>query len=167
MASMRAERKSTLMAVLMRLGFGIALGLAPSQSERAAATERIVTDWHTGLALYGFDPVAYFTDATANVGKPDFEYTYGGVVWRFRNPGNRAAFIDHPDVYMPVFGGYDPMALGRGAPTPGNPQLWVIVGERLFLFHDMGSRTAFATDPGQSIANAQANWSAVMKQLVP
>jgi hypothetical protein len=167
MASKRAERKSTLMAVLMRLGFGIALGLASSQPERAAAAERIVTDWHTGLALYGFDPVAYFTDATANVGKPDFEYTYDGVVWRFRNPGNRAAFIDHPDVYMPVFGGYDPIALGRGAPTPGNPQLWLIVRERLFLFHDMGSRTAFATDPAQSIADAQAKWSAVMKQLAP
>ena len=68
---------------------------------------------------------------------------------------------------MPVFGGYDPIALARGAPTPGNPQLWLIVGERLFLFHDMGSRIAFATDPGQSIANAQANWSAVMKQLAP
>jgi hypothetical protein len=81
MASTRPERKSSLVAVLTRLGLGIALGLAPSQPEHAAATERIVTDWHTGLALYGFDPVAYFTDATANVGKPDFEYTYEGVIW--------------------------------------------------------------------------------------
>ena len=167
MASMRAERKSTLMAVLIRLGFGIALGLAPSQSERAAATERIVTDWHTGLALYGFDPVAYFTDASANVGKPDFEYTYRGVVWRFRNPGNRAAFIDHPEVYMPMFGGYDPIAIGRGLPTPGHPLLWLIVGQRLYLFHDTGSRAAFAADPAQSIADAQTQWSTVVKGLVP
>ena len=167
MASMRAERKSPLIAVLVRLGLGIALGLAPSQPERAMATERIVTDWHTGLALYGFDPVAYFTDATANIGKPDFEYTYGGVVWRFRNPGNRAAFIDHPDVYMPMFGGYDPIALARGVPTPGHPLLWLIVGQRLFLFHDTGSRAAFAADPAHSIADAQAQWSMVIKGSGP
>lgn len=56
MTSTRAERKSSLVAVLAQLGLGIALGLAPRQVERAAASERIVTDWHTGLALYGFDP---------------------------------------------------------------------------------------------------------------
>lgn len=167
MPGTRAERKSSLVAVLAQLGLGIALGLAARQPEPAAASERIVTDWHTGLALYGFDPVAYFTDAAASAGRPDFEYAYEGVVWRFRNPGNRAAFIDRPDVYMPVFGGYDPIALGRGAPTPGNPQLWLIVGQRLFLFHDIGARAAFATDPAQSIAEAQAQWSAVMKGLAP
>jgi YHS domain-containing protein len=167
MPGTRAERKSSLVAVLTQLGLGIALGLAASQPERAAAADRIVIDWHTGLALYGFDPVAYFTDATANVGKADFEYTYGGAVWRFRNPGNRAAFIDHPEVYMPMFGGYDPIGVARGLPTPGHPLVWLIVGQHLFLFHDTGSRAAFATDPAQSIADAQAQWSTVMKGLAP
>jgi hypothetical protein len=167
MPGTRAERKSSLRVVLTQLGLGIALGLAASQPERGATTERIVTDWHSGLALYGFDPVAYFTDATASVGKPDLEYTYGGAVWRFCNLGNRAAFIEHPDIYMPMFGGYDPIAMGRGIPTPGHPQLWLIVGQHLFLFHDTGSRAAFVTDSAQSIADAQAQWSTVMKQLVP
>jgi len=167
MPGTRAERKWSLLAVLTRVGLGIALGLATSQPERAVAIERVVTDWHTGLALYGFDPVAYFTDAAAGVGKPDLEYTYGGAVWRFRNPGNREAFIDHPDVYTPMFGGYDPIALARAVPTPGHPQLWLIVGQRLFLFHDTESRAAFAADPAQSIADAQAQWSMVSKGFVP
>ena len=85
----------------------------------------------------------------------------------FAPPSPDAIFLERADGTRPVFGGYDPIALGRGAPTPGNPQLWLIVGERLFLFHDTGSRTAFATDPAQSIADAQAKWSAVMKQLAP
>jgi hypothetical protein len=167
MTSTRPKRKSSLVAMLTQLGLGIALGLAASQPEPAAATERVVTDWHTGLALYGFDPVAYFTDAAPSVGKPELEYDYAGAVWRFRNPGNRAAFIDHPDVYMPMFGGYDPIAVGRGAPAPGHPQFWLIVGQRLFLFRDTGSRAAFAADPPQSIATAQAQWSAVIKGLSP
>jgi uncharacterized Zn-finger protein len=165
MTSTRAKRKSSLVAVLTKLALGIALGIGVSQPE--AATERIVTDWHTGLALYGFDPVAYFTDATPSVGKPEFEYAYAGTVWRFRNPGNRAAFIDHPDVYMPMFGGYDPIAVAHTTPAPGHPQIWLIVGQRLFLFHDDASRAAFAANPAKSIADARAHWSAVMQELTP
>jgi len=121
---------------------------------RAAATERIVTDWHTRLALYGFDPVAYFADAAPSVGNAELEYSYGG--WSgasvTREIGRR---------------GYDPIAVGRGAPTPGHPQLWLIVRERLLLFRDIGSRAAFATDPAQAIADAQAQWSAMMKERTP
>jgi len=58
----------------------------------AATTERVVVDRHTGLAIGGFDPVAYFVEADAVRGKGDFEHTFTGVVWRFRNEGNRAAF---------------------------------------------------------------------------
>lgn len=167
MASTRAERKTLLVAVLTRLGLGIALGLGASQPERAATAERVVTDWHTGLALYGFDPVAYFTDAAPSVGRPQFEYAYAGAIWRFRNPGNRAAFIDHPDVYMPMFGGYDPIAVARRIPVPGHPQVWLIVGQRLFLFRDANDRAAFTTDPAKSIADAEVQWSEVMKALAP
>src|SRR5215471_1668863 len=69
-----------------------------------AATERVVVDWHTGLALYGYDPVAYFTDAKPLKGRPDVEYSLAGAVWRFRNEGNRQAFIAHADIYMPRYG---------------------------------------------------------------
>jgi hypothetical protein len=165
MTGTRAKRKSPLVARLKRIAVGIALGVAVTQS--AGATERIVADWHTGLALYGFDPVAYFTDATASMGKPELEYAFAGVIWRFRNPGNRAAFIDHPDVYAPTFGGYDPMAVARGVPAPGHPQIWLIVAQRLFLFRDANSRAAFAADPAKAIGEAQAQWSAVTKGLVP
>ena len=70
---------------------------------------------HTGLAISGFDPVAYFTDGKPVFGRPDLELSLGGAVWRFRNVGNRAAFADHPEIYRPRFGGYDPVAVARGA----------------------------------------------------
>jgi hypothetical protein len=127
MPGTRAERKSPLIAVLTQLGLGIALGLAVSQPEHGAATERIGRQARPRIHLWG-------------------------VAWHFCNPGNRAAFIDHPDIYMPMFGGYDPIAVGRGVATSGHPRLWMIVGQRLFLFRDTGSREAFAKDSAQSIA---------------
>jgi hypothetical protein len=59
---------------------------------RAATTERVVVNRYTGLAIEGFDPVAYFVDARPAVGLPGFEVSEAGAVWRFRNEGNRASF---------------------------------------------------------------------------
>src|SRR5205807_326568 len=101
MTAARRQRKRMIGQAALGLGLAIAglaaVGLVPV---RAATTERVVVDLHTGLALYGFDPVAYFTDAKPVAGRPDFELWLAGATWRFRNEGNRAAFADHPEVYM-------------------------------------------------------------------
>src|SRR3954454_5043158 len=78
----------------------------------AATTERVVVNRYSGLAIEGFDPVAYFTDSLATLGVADFEVAEAGAVWRFRNEGNRGSFIAHPEVYGPQFGGFDPIDLG-------------------------------------------------------
>src|SRR5882757_7329621 len=90
---------------------------------QAATTEQLVADRYTGLAIGGFDPVAYFTDAQPLVGQPGFEAAEAGAIWRFRNEGNRAGFVGHPEIYSPQFGGYDPTDLARGVTLAGNPQV--------------------------------------------
>ena len=95
---------------------------------RAATTERLVVNRYSGLAIDGFDPVAYFTDARPVVGQPGFEVSEAGAVWRFRNEGNRAFFIAHPEIYGPQFGGYDPVDVARGIAFAGNPQFWLVSG---------------------------------------
>ncbi len=100
-------------------------------------------------------------------GVPELELSYGGVVWRFRNAGNRAAFAERPDVYMPQFGGYDPVGLAHAVATPGHPQLWLIADNRLFMFHSMEARDAFAADPRHAAEVASAKWPIVLRSLVP
>lgn len=146
----------------MVLGLVVPMRLAP-----AATTERVVADRHTGLALYGYDPVAYFTDAKPLLGRPDVEYATAGAVWRFRNEGNRQEFIAHTEIYMPRYGGYDPIAVARGVAKPGNPEFWVLDHDRLYLFADPASRDAFAAHAAAAIAVAEAKWPAVRHALAP
>ena len=136
-----------------------------SSVPNAAITERVVIDRHTGLAIYGVDPVAYFTDRKPKAGREDFELRYAGAVWRFDNEGNRAAFAADPDVYMPRFGGYDPVGVSRGLATPGKPALWVVSDQRLYLFYTADARAAFMGDPTAAIKAAEARWPAVMQEL--
>jgi len=153
----------------LRLALAAVLLLAPATPVGllAATTQRVVTDWHTGLGLYGFDPVAYFSDAQPQLGRPDLEYGFAGVVWRFHSEGNRAAFIARPDVYLPRFGGYDPVGIIRGVATPGHPEQWLIVDGQLFLFHSAADRAQFAANPREIIAAAEAKWPEVESPLVP
>ena len=146
---------------------GSAPGVVGALFAQAATTERVVVDPQTGLALYGFDPVAYFTDGQATPGTAEFEYRLAGASWRFRNAGNRAAFAADPDVYTPRFGGYDPLGVARGVATPGNPQLWVRRDDRIYLFHKAETRAAFTADPAGAVAAADGRWPHLMQDLIP
>jgi hypothetical protein len=138
-------------------------GLSPVV--QATTTERVVIDRHTGLAIYGIDPVAYFVDKKPKAGREAFELRYAGAVWRFENEGNRAAFAADPDVYIPQFGGYDPVGVSRGLATPGYPALWIISDQRLYLFYTAEARAAFLANPAEVIGAAAARWSAVKSEL--
>jgi hypothetical protein len=150
---------------LLALGLGLVSLLPPAL--RAATTERVVVDRHTGLAISGFDPVAYFTDAVPRKGVEEFELPSAGVTWRFRNEGNMAAFVAAPEIYSPQFGGYDPIGVARGVATAGHPQLWVIHAKRLYLFQSAETRERFSADPEAARGLADEKWPDVERELVP
>jgi YHS domain-containing protein len=134
------------------------MALLPPSACGAATTERVVSDRYTGLAIGGFDPVAYFTDAQPVKGDADYEMSAAGVVWRFSNAGNLAEFAAHPEVYGPQFGGYDPVDVARGVAYAGNPRYWLVTGQRLYLFGRPDSRNAFAASPAKYLSEARKRW---------
>jgi hypothetical protein len=158
-----AGRLAAVMAVTAAVVLGI--GIMAPQWARATPEDRLVVNADTGLAISGFDPVAYFTRKQPVLGKPALELTQNGAVWRFYNEGNRAAFAEHPEVYTPRFGGYDPVAIDRGVSVAGHPQIWVIEGERLYLFYDAKARTEFLANPGRIIESAVRKWPEVARTI--
>jgi hypothetical protein len=166
MTAARQQRKRYCARAGALAGLLLALSMGLSGS-LAAATERIVTDWHTGLAIAGYDPVAFYTDGKPVLGNPDFEFAYGGAVWRFCNVGDREAFAARPDVYMPQFGGYDPLGVANGVAVAGNPSLWLITGGHLFLFYDRKRLETFSADSERITGAAERRWPQVLHTLSP
>jgi hypothetical protein len=165
MTADREGRKSPRPPGIAVLSAFVLAGLAAALPVTAATTERLVVDRHSGLAISGFDPVAYFADGRALPGKGEFEHRFAGAVWRFCNEGDLAAFAAHPDVYMPQFGGYDPTGVARGVPVPGNPHLWLIRNERLYLFYSEDARDAFARDSEDILTTAIQGWDSLQLTL--
>jgi len=166
MTAARQKRKR-LYASFMAVAGMLLLASAGLRVSTAATTERIVVDWHSGLAIGGYDPVAFFTDGQALPGSPDFEFRYAGAIWRFHNMGNRAAFAAEPEIYMPQFGGYDPIGVTRGIAVAGNPNVWLITGQRLYLFYDHARMEKFAADADRLAAEAERKWPDVRRSLSP
>lgn len=130
-----------------------------------ALDERIVFDPYTGLSLGGYDPVAYFVSGAAVPGLADYEEVYGDTYWHFATEANAAAFRAAPAAYIPGFGGYSMAAAARGVAQPGNPTLFAIHRNRLYLFATEDERQTFLADPDAMIAAAAAHWPEVLKLL--
>ncbi len=142
----------------------LALGLCLSSLGALAAP----TQWFdpaTGLALGGYDPLAYFTRRAPRKGHEDQELRWRGVVWRFLSSGNRAAFARDPLVYAPRYAGYDPLSVAIGRPARGHPAIWAVHEDRLFLFHNAANRQIWAQDPDGVLARAEGKWPELGRRL--
>ncbi len=121
----------------------------------------IVVDPLTGYALGGYDPVSYFTDPEPLPGRREFEILWGGVPWLFASEGNMDIFLKAPQVYAPQFGGHGVMSLARGFLSDGNPLIYKVQDNRLYLFYSFSNREAFELSDKVARLNALQNWQAL------
>ena len=114
----------------------------------------------SGLALKGYDPVAYFEAAKPTAGDSQFSYEWSGATWQFSSAANRDLFAQSPEAYMPQFGGFCSFAVGKGVTADISPDAWHIDSGNLYLFADKNVRDEWVDklDEGSLDASVE-NWS--------
>jgi hypothetical protein len=111
-----------------------------------------------GLAVQGFDVVAYFTDGQPVRGSAYYVQRWRDVEWRFASAEHRDAFAADPERYAPQYGGFCAYGVAQGALVDVDPTAWRIVDGRLYLnVNHSVSRTWSADIPG-NIRQADQNW---------
>ena len=65
----------------------------------------INTNWR-GLAVKGYDVVAYFTMNKPVKGSSEFSYKWMHATWRFASQAHLDLFKAAPEKYAPQYGGY-------------------------------------------------------------
>ena len=133
--------------------------------EITGLTRQIVVNPLTGVALDGFDPVSYFTETEPQPGSADLEYVWAGVPWYFASAANRDIFIHAPEIYAPQYGGYGATALSRGFLSDGNPRIYEVFSNRLYLFYSSGDRQAFDAARLPVIGRADEQWAKLAPSL--
>jgi len=128
----------------------------------ASDTKPAVNKGAGGLAIRGYDPVAYVAGGAAARGNPKYEYRWNDAVWQFTSAANRARFIKDPERYAPQFGGYCAWAISRGYTADADPEAWRIVDGRLYLIYSKAVQRRWEQDVEGNIVKARANWPAVL-----
>lgn len=108
------------------------------------------------LALEGYDSVAYFAADKAARGNPQFSFVWKGAKWIFSNRENLAKFRSDPESYAPQFGSHCPVSLARGGTEKGDPGVWRIVKDKLYVFSNEDLAGEFDRDPDAVLKKAAA-----------
>lgn len=111
-----------------------------------------------GLAIKGYDPVAYVTEGMAVPGLAENEFVWKGAVWRFATSEHKALFKLDPERYAPRYGGYCAYAVSQGKTADIDPEAWTIVDNKLYLNLNKDVRGLWEKDRDAYIRQADMNW---------
>ena len=114
-----------------------------------------------GIAINGYDPVAYFTENTPVLGRSELEYSWRGATWRFSNEQHLKQFQTEPDKYAPQYGGYCAFGLSNGYKASTSPDAWTIVDGKLYLNYNKDVRGEWLPKKDELIVKADSNWTAI------
>ena len=124
----------------------------------------------TGFAVSGFDVVAYFSlpqsslgvpQAEAIPGRSDITAEYNGATFAFATEANRDMFLADPAKYAPQFDGHCAYGVAKGGKVPGNPNLWRVVDDKLYLNITKNVVGFWEEDIPGNISLAGDNWTSI------
>lgn len=135
---------------------GMALSVALATSAIAGGVD--VNASNTGLALQGYDPVAYFTDGAPTKGNYKITAAHDGATYRFASEEHKAAFEADPEAYLPQYGGFCAFGTAMGIKVDGDPHVWRIVDDELFLNISKDVQEKWVSDIPGYVEKADTNW---------
>jgi hypothetical protein len=118
----------------------------------------------SGVAIKGYDTVAYFTEERAIKGKREFEFSWQNAHWHFVSATHRDMFAANPERYAPKFGGFCAMGVTRAKLFVADPEAWTIVDGKLYMKFNKATRDRWRPNKAENIKKAEENWAKMSKQ---
>ena len=119
-----------------------------------------MTNTHSGVALDGYDAVAYFDDGQALQGASEFSLDWADATWHFKSAANRDKFAADPDAFAPQFGGFCSFAVSKGVTANPTTDAWHIHDGKLYVFADEDVRDEWvASIESGSLKKSEQNWA--------
>jgi YHS domain-containing protein len=129
-----------------------------------AQTKKLVNVDKNGIAVKGYDPVAFFTQNKPVKGKPDFASDYNGAKYLFASAEDKATFDANPSKYEPQFGGFCAYGVSQGHTAPIKIDTFQIVDGRLLFNYDLDVKKEFQKDTQGNLKKADQNWPGIVQK---
>lgn len=148
-----------ILAILLVLS-----NLSFAQQSATARTKHF--NLENGVAIQGYDPVAYFSNKAAK-GDKKFSLSHLGVVYYFSSESNKNIFLKNPSKYEPQYGGWCAFAMGDyGKKVEIDPETFKIVDGKLYLFYNAyfnNTLKSWNKDEKNLKTKADKNWTNIIK----
>jgi len=158
------RRRSTSFAVLLAV-IGLIVGIAGSAAAGSDSPVPAVNA-KEGIALKGYDPVAYFLNGAPTKGSDQYSFAWKGVTYRFASTGNLEKFKADPEKYLPQYGGYCAYAMSLDRIADIDPSRWAIVNGKLYLNNGFVAEKLWSLNKNGDIESADRNWPQYPKKAV-
>jgi YHS domain-containing protein len=145
--------------IVMTVLAGLSVG-TPAVAGVPGSTSQINLDAH-GMALGGYDPVAYFESGKPTRGVAKISASYGGARYLFATTAHRRMFLKNPRIYVPAFGGFCVVGAAFGEKVDVDPETGQVVSGKLYLNNNQRALEIFNKDQPGTIDKAKGNWPAV------
>lgn len=129
-----------------------------------AETKSLLNLDNNGIAIQGYDPVAFFTDHKPVMGDQRFQSQYRGAKYYFASSEHKAAFDKEPAKYEPQFGGYCAYGTSQGHKAPIKIEAWQIVDGRLLMQYDLDIKDKFNRSQSENLKKADQNWPGLVEK---
>jgi YHS domain-containing protein len=158
---MRNEKLRPLLAALILMTVQVGhMVQTPAQAGVPGSKSQINLDAH-GVALGGYDPVAYFESGKPTHGVAAISASYGGARYLFATAAHRRVFLKNPQRYLPEFGGFCVVGTAFGEKVDVDPETGKVVNGKLYLNNSQRALDIFNKDQTSTITKAESNWPAV------
>jgi len=156
--AVRSVRRPLRSAAAAVIGLLAALAAVPALAVEPVNRNR------GGVAIEGYDPVAYFERGAPVEGSADHTFEWRGATWRFASAAHRELFAAEPGKYAPQYGGYCAYAVAKGTTAGIDPEAWQIVDGKLYLNYSKKVQRQWEEDVPGNIAKADANWPKILAE---
>ena len=123
-----------------------------------------ISDSDTGIAINGYDTVAYFTEKKAVKGTAANTYSWQGAKWQFATPEHLSLFKASPEKYAPQYGGYCAFGVAQGYLVSVEPEQFTVLDGKLYLNYDSSVQKKWVKDIAGYNKSADANFASLLKK---
>ena len=142
----------------------LSVGVLVSAVARAETPPVAAVNAADGIALKGYDAVAYFTTGEPTPGVDGYTHRWKSVTYRFASAENRDRFTADPERYVPQYGGYCAYAMSIDRIADIDPSRWAIVDGKLYLNNNRLSQALWSVNKRGRIASGDQNWTVFPKK---
>lgn len=160
----RVSRAKLLSAFALVIAFTVSsCGLIPTQ---ATSSINAVNVDESRLAIKGYDPVAYFTEAKPVQGSSQFTAQHLGATYYFSSAQHQSLFEGDPEKYAPQYGGYCAFGVSKEYKFDIDPQAWAVVDDKLYLNLNKKVQVRWTENRDELIVDADTIWTQIADQEV-